>query len=88
MNSFFGLSRVSKSPWQLTCTHTSLYTFSPKSDQHQFSPKDVNTKSREKAMRIYFICNGFYQILSTNSVTILYIGSVSKICLWILGLRS
>ena len=39
-------------------------------------------KSREKAMRIYFICNGFYQILSTNSVTILYILYILyRICL-------
>ena len=27
--------------------------FSPNSDQHQFSPKDIHTLAREKVMRVY-----------------------------------
>ena len=46
---------------------------SPNSDQHQFSPNNIHTLSRDKVMRINKmitiekICKIFYQILLTNS---------------------
>ena len=46
---------VSFMPWYLCLIKqglTSLSPLSPKSDQHQFSPNNINTQLREKVMRI------------------------------------
>ena len=74
-----------------------IYSFnpiSPKSDQHQLSPHDINTKSKLKVMRnkemiierkmLWFFF--FYEILSTNSLK-KHLVLVWRFCMWILGLK-
>ena len=42
--------------FSLNSTHlirTAINPLSPKSDQHQFSPKDIHTMAREKVMRVF-----------------------------------
>ena len=60
----------------------SLNTLSPKSDQHQFSPKHIHRLSRAKSMRINKMITKkksliFYQFLSTNSVPIKHFAYIS-----------
>ena len=60
---------------RLTCHTQKLhYPLSPTSDQHQFSPYNINRQSRGRVMRINKIITEekkasiFYQILSTHSL--------------------
>ena len=59
--------------WTDLKIHVCINPLSPNGDQHQFSPKNIHTLSRDKVMRIYemitkgknaLIC---YQMLPTNS---------------------
>ena len=60
----FSLSLGKFLTFSLNSTHlirTAIKPLSPKSDQHQFSPKDIHTLARENTLT-------FYQILSTHSL--------------------
>ena len=65
---------------------------SPNSDQHQFSPDNIHTLSRNKVMRINEMITKekmprsfirVSQLIRKGNVW----GSVWRICMWILGLK-
>ena len=68
------------------------YPLRPNSDQHQFSPNNIHTLSREKVMKIAKMitkekmprsCIKFSQQFLTGNIW----RSVWGICMWILGLK-
>ena len=69
-----------------------FYPLSPYSDQHQFSPNDIHTLSRDKVMRINKMITKEKMPRSFINVSQLILKgtvwrSVWRICMWILGLK-
>ena len=69
-----------------------LNPLSPNSDQHQFSPNNIYTLSRDKVMRIYEMITKEKMLRSAVKFSqLILLGnvwrSVWRICMWILGLK-
>ena len=65
---------------------------SPNGDQHQFSPKNIHTLSRDKVMRIYEMITKEKMLWSAIKCSLLILKGnvwrlVWRICTWILGLK-
>ena len=65
---------------------------SPNGDQHQFSPNNIHTLSRDKVMRIYKMINKGKMLWSAIKFSQLILkgnvwSSVWRISMWILGLK-